>query len=204
MGIGEIMSDIKLLTKTCEYINISKSISGVNTLSSRIAERVLSKNMTDEQLEFVLEVFSEQYTMDYVKGLITPVSKKDFVYEYNNPTEYFPTETPLDDFGLYDGEPHFIYIHSSVQGRYGETYWISDNCSSSLKALPTIKSFKEFDFQIGKFYKVKCVDEIHWGNNKKKYVFEISEISEDEFMENGFICDAYDNGWADYHYVQSQ
>lgn len=192
----------ELLTKTCKYILIIAEVSQHETTDSRIAQKVLSGELTDEQLDFATEILSAGAYMDHVKSLIVKPSEKEYTYSYNPPTEYFPSETPMDDRTLYDGEPHYIYIHSEVQGRYGETYWFSNNCSSSLGALPTIKSFKEYDFEVGKCYKVKCVDEITWGNNKKKYVMDIQEVSEEEFLNKGFMNDAWDMGHYDKCYLE--
>ena len=191
-----------LLRKTCEYINIVHKVSGVENLESRIAKKVIDENITDEQLLFVKEVFGDGGRMEYVKELITPVSEKEFSKEWTTPTYYHPNSAPLDEVQLYDGNPNWIYIHSEVQGRWGETYWISTNCGSTLKSLPVIKAFKDFDFKVGHFYKVTCTDTIYWGDNKKKYVFDIEEVSEEEYMKGGFLSDAWDNGFYDKCYIQ--
>ena len=193
----------KLLTKTCEYIKIMHDYAGYDNLESRIAKKVLDGNMTDEQLSFVMDVFNDGGRMDSVQKLITPVSEKKFSTEWTTPTHYYPNPAPLDAH-LSDGNPHWIYIHSPVQGRWGETYWISIDCNSSLRALPVIKSFKEYDFEVGHFYKVTCVDIIYWGANgdKKKYVYEIEECTEDEYMSNGFINDAIESGMYDKCYME--
>ena len=192
----------ELLIKTCEYIQIESEMSDVETLESRIAKRVLDGEITEEQATFVEEVFKGGSKMEYVQKLITPVSDKEFTFQYNRPTEYFPSQTPMDSVAIKDGNPHWIYIHSECQGRYGETYWISDNCSSSLNSLPTLKVFKEFDFEVGHFYKITCTDEIHWGNGRRKYLFEIKECTEEEYMRKGFISDADDRGWFDKCYME--
>ena len=190
-----------LLTKTCEYLNIVSKVSRIENMESRLAHEVLNGDLTDDQLALAEKIIGES-RMKYVGELIAPVSEKKFSYYYNNPTQYFPTETPMDSTVIYNGEPHWIYIHSPADGRYGETYWISVNCEPHLYSLPVIKAFKEYEFEVGKFYKLTCVDTIHWGGNKKKYVFEIEECSEDEYMEKGFISDAYDNGFYDKCYME--
>ena len=198
-----MVSKNELLKKTCEYITIVAEVSQQETTDSKIAEKVLSGELTDDQIEFAIEILSgDGSRMEYVKSLITKPSEKEYTYSYNNPTEYFPSYTPMDDRTLYNGDPHYVYIHSEVQGRYGETYWFSNNCSKSLGALPTIKAFKEYDFEVGKFYKITCVDEITWGNGKKKYIMDIQEASEEDFIYYGLRYDAYDNGYFDKCYME--
>ena len=79
-----------------------------------------------------------------------------------------------------------MYIQSECTNhRWGDSYWISIDCDNTLYSLPVIKDLKNYDFQIGKFYKIKCEDEIRFGGNKKKYVMSIEESTEEEFMEKG-------------------
>ena len=188
-----------LLLKTCEYIKLMTEVSQIENTESRLAKRVLDGNLTDEQLSLVREVFEEIGRMKSIGKLTTPVSDKKWTTSWTTPTYHYPNPAPLDVVKISDGEPHWIYIHSPVQGRRGETYQVSVDCSSSLGSLPVIKAFNEFDFEVGHFYKVTCTDIIHWGANgeKKKYVYDIVECSEDEFMEKGFLSNAYDDGRYD-------
>ena len=192
-----------LLVKTCEYINEMHKWSQIDNLESRLAKRVLDGNLTDEQLSLVKEVFEEGGRMESIRKLITPVSDKKFTTSWTTPTHYYPDPTPLD-VTLSDGEPHWVYIHSPVQGRWGETYWVSVDCSPSLGSLPVIKAFNEFDFEVGHFYKITCTDIIHWGRDheKKKYVYDIVECSEEEYMEQGFLFQAWSDGQYDRYIAQ--
>ena len=192
------MEDNNLLLKTCEYINLMHNVSQIDNIESRLAKRVLDGNLTDEQIDLVRDVFEEGGRMKSIRKLTTPVSDKEWTTSWTTPTYHYPNSAPLDVV-ISDGDPHWIYIHSPVQGRWGETYWVSVDCSSSLGSLPVIKAFNEFDFEVGHFYKVTCTDIIHWGANgeKKKYVYDIIECSEEEFMGKGFLSNAYDDGRYD-------
>ena len=194
------MATENLLHKTCEYLEMMSYVSGVENLETRLAKKVLEGNLTDDQTALIEEVF--QGRMGSVEKLITPVADKEFTYSYNNPTEYFPQYTPMDNVVIKDGNNHWIYIHSEAQGRYGETYWISVDCSTSLNSLPVIKAFKDYDFQVGHFYRLRMTDEITWGGNKRKYIYEIEECSEEEYMRKGFQSQAFDDGCYDKYYMQ--
>ena len=190
----------ELLIKTCKYIQIRNNVSDIENTESRIAEKVLAGELTDDQLAFASDVLGDGI-MAYVEKLTTPVSDKKFTFEYTAPSYNYPNPTPLDAH-LYDYEYHWIYIHSEAKMRWGDSYWISNNCSSTLYGLPVIKAFKEFDFEVGHFYRVILTDCIEWGGNKKKYIFKIEECSEEEFMTKGFYSDAYDNGYWDKCYME--
>lgn len=174
------------LIKTCEYILLAREWEH-KALNVSIAERVLQEDLSEELIQFIRETFEESTGnhIGIVRQLTTPISERHWYYSYNNKTSYCPVETPCDAY-LYDMQPHYVYIHSEVEGRWGDTYWISDNCHSTLYSLPVIKDFKNFDFEIGHFYKITCVDEIYFARGKKKYCMEIEEITEETFMSEGF------------------
>lgn len=178
--------------KVCEYIVLNRNYNNPRTIEN-IAERVLGHlgGVTEQELQFSYEILCHskdgQSAIKTVRKLTTPLSHRKWSTNWNRPTEYYPTETPMDATQLYDGRVHYIYIHSENQARWGSSYWISDNCSNSLNSLPVIKAFKDFDFKIGKFYKVECTNIIRWGKNKCKYEMSIEECSEETFMEQGFI-----------------
>ena len=154
-----------------------------------MAEKVLSGNLNENELEFVASVFEESdadFFIRVVRQLQTPVSDKHWYFSYRNANDFCPVETPMDATQLYDGKPHYVYIHSKNDARWGESYWISDNGFNSLESLPVIKAFKEYPFEVGHFYRIECTNTIYYGNNKKKYEMDISEVDEDEFMIGGF------------------
>ena len=53
-----MVSKNELLKKTCEYITIVAEVSQQETTDSKIAEKVLSGELTDDQIEFVIEILS--------------------------------------------------------------------------------------------------------------------------------------------------
>ena len=181
------------LTKVAEFITYwDKSYDDRNgrNLTYIFAQRIIHNELTETELNIIrqgLEESNGKFYINIVRQLQTPVQHKHWYFSYNNPTSYHPTHTPMDCTKLYNGKTHYVYIHSATTGRYGETYWISNNGRETLEALPVIKDFQEYDFQIGKFYRITCTDTIHFGKNKKKYVMQIEESDEAEYMEKGFI-----------------
>lgn len=153
-----------------------------------LAKRVNEGASETEQM-VIREIMEESdilQSINHYRDLTTPVNLRKWTLSYNRATEYCPFETACDDTRLYDGKEHYVYIKAECkQHRWGDTYWISTDCSNELKSLPVIKAFKEHDFQVGKFYKITCTDTIHFGNNKKKYIMEIEETDEQTFMTKG-------------------
>lgn len=153
-----------------------------------MVNRILNGDASDSDKQFVRELLEESNFLDKVLGfrqLTTPVALRNWGKMWNNPSEYYPTETPCDASHLYDHRPHYVYIHSTNVARWGESYWISVDCENILHSLPVIKAFKDYDFEVGKFYKITCTDTLRWGNNKRKYLMEIEESTEEEFLELG-------------------
>ena len=183
------------LKKVCEYLVLT-----LNRLTAKhnlelvplMAEKVL-KGVSEVEEQMVRELIEESqyiYAVNAVRELTRPISERtgDWGYLYNNPSTYYPVETPCDATELYNGREHYIYVHSENEARWGQSYWISVNCGNTLESLPIIKAFKDFEFEIGKFYKVICTDTVTWGNGKKKYLMDISEVSEEDFMNKGFVA----------------
>lgn len=183
------------LQKVCEYYVLEYTYCnhtpGDNPLVVAMAQRVLEGNLSKNEEQLIRELLEETNsitTVENVRNLTTPVHLRNWSRSYNRATEYCPAETPMDSTELYDGREHYVYIQGETEGRWGDTYWISVDCDNSLGALPVIKDFKNYDFQVGGFYKITCTDTIYFGRNKKKYVMDIRESTEEEFMEKGFIA----------------
>lgn len=153
-----------------------------------MAKRVADNEASETDKQFVRELFEESNYLDNVlnfRELQTPIELRNWTYMFNNPSEYYPTETPMDTSDLYDHKEHYVYVQSTNVARWGESYWVSVDCENSLYSLPVIKAFKEFDFEVDKFYKIQCTETIRWGNNKRKYVMDIVECSEEDYFEKG-------------------
>lgn len=182
------------LEKICKYIVMSSYNGHYQKQSVEVTLAGTYDDWKDNPtiVEFVENLFKESdvsITIENIISMSTPVNEREWIRGYTSPTHYYPDSSPLDCTSLYDGYVHYIYVESEVEGRWGDTYWISDNGMDTLEALPTIKAFKDFNFEVGKFYKVQCTDTIYWGNNKKKYVFDvIEEITEEEFLGNGYLA----------------
>lgn len=186
------------LQKVCEYIILTTdeykpTIKGVThwnfpKMNVHMAKKVINGCSQAEE-NFIRETFEESdiiTVINQVRKLTRNINERNWTYMFNRKTEYNPYETAMDGTKLYDHREHYVYIKSKcTQHRYGETYWISIDCDNELYSLPIIKDFKNYDFEIGTFYKIQCTDEIKFGN-KKKYVMDIQESSEEEFMEKGF------------------
>lgn len=182
------------LEMTCKYITMTNHRANKEqTAMQRIAQTYDEWKDNQMTVEFVLDIFEnskEKAIVSHVDELLTPVSDKKWTFSWNPANTFVSVDTPRESSAIYDGWVHYIYIHSEVEGRYGDTYWYSNNCSNHLNALPCIKAFKEFNFEVGHFYKIKLVDTITWGNNRKKYVFDIKEVDEEKYMKRGFLMNA--------------
>ena len=154
-----------------------------------MAERVMNNDVSESDKQFVKELFEESnYLEDIIhfKKMNLPVASRKWGHMYNPPSSYFPTETPTDATMLYDSQVHYIYVQSTNIARYGESYWISVDSDNTLYSLPIIKAFKEFDFEVGGFYRIECTNTIRWGDgDKRKYVMDIVEIDEETFIKEG-------------------
>lgn len=183
------------LEKICKYIVMS-SYNGhykKQKVEVKIAEEYCEWKDNPVIVEYVENLFRESdisIIIDNMELMTTPVSERKWERVHTSPTNYDPNTYPLDCTSLYDEFEHYIYVESEVRGKWGDTYWISDNGLNYLESLPTIKAFQNFDFEVGKFYKVQCTDVIYWGNNKKKYVFDIEESNEEEFLNKGIFARA--------------
>ena len=152
-----------------------------------MAQRVID-GVSDDEAQLIREFIEESdmiNSLNNYRHITTPVSLRRWAFMKRNATEYCPYISSEDATMLYNGKPHYVYVHSECDcHRWGDSYWISVDCDNTLYSLPVIKAFKEYEFKIGKFYKITCTDTIRWGN-KKKYVMEIEESDEETFMKEG-------------------
>lgn len=187
------------IKKFCDYYwkNTYYSHSDLTHRPTYIMAKRVAEGVSETEEQFVREIFEESETLksiNHFRDLTTPVQLRRWTYMKRNPTEYCPTVSSCDATQLYDKKEHYVYIQSECNiHRWGESYWISVDCDNTLYSLPVIKDFKNYDFQVGKFYKITCTDTIHFGGNKKKYVMDIQESTEEEFMNKGF--DNYVKRW---------
>lgn len=176
------------LQEFCDYY-CKRNYEDETRITYVMADKVNSNEASETEKAFIREYFEESETLksiNHFRNVTTPVNLRNWTLNFNPATEYHPTETAMDGTQIYDGREHYVYIYKNCrQHRWGDTYWISIDCDNSLYSLPVIKDFKNYEFEIGKFYKIKCVDEIHFGGNKKKYVMDIQESTEEEFMTKG-------------------
>ncbi len=153
-----------------------------------MAKRVID-GVTPAEEQIIREFFEESELLQSInnfRNLTTPVTLRKWTYMNRNPTEYCHIVSSCDATQLYDEQEHYVYIaEECTNHRWGDSYWISVDCDNTLYSLPVIKDFKKYDFQIGKFYKIQCTDIIHFGRNKKKYIMDIQESSEEEFLTKG-------------------
>ena len=175
------------LEEYCKYYTL-RNYEDETRLTYVMANKINNEEVSETEKAFIREYFEESdvlNSINHFRELLTPVHLRNWTYALRNPTEYHPAVSSMDATELYDFRDHYVYIESEcTKHRWGKSYWISVDCQNTLYSLPVIKDFKEYNFEIGKFYKIKCEDEIHWGN-KKKYVMSIEECSESEFMEKG-------------------
>lgn len=181
----------------CRYYELSWDYNiSTNRSSLIMAQRVIDGASEDEK-KLIREILEESDVINSINNyrhLTTPVSLRRWAFMKRNPTEYCPFISSVDATHLYNRETHYVYIHSECNiHRWGDSYWVSVDCDNTLYSLPVIKAFKEYEFEIGKFYKITCTDTIHFGGNKKKYIMEIEECDEETFMKEGL--DQYARRW---------
>lgn len=176
------------LKEFCDYYWKSTDCEFEDRMTMVMAKRVIDGvNRVEEQ--FIREMFEESESLKSInnyRDLTTPVGLRNWHYAKRNPTEYCHIVSSMDATELYDEREHYVYIESECGiHRWGESYWISVDCENTLYSLPVIKDFKNYDFEVGKFYKIQCTKTIYYGGNKKKYCMSIEPCTEKEFMEKG-------------------
>lgn len=176
------------LKEFCDYYYRSSYHLENSRTTIVMAKRVIAGvNRVEERL--IRELFEESETLKSInnyRDITTPVALRHWYYAQRNPTEYCHFVSSMDATKLYDEREHYVYIESECTNhRWGESYWISVDCENTLYSLPVIKDFKNYDFEVGKFYKIQCTNTIYYGGNKKKYCMDIEPCSEEEFMEKG-------------------
>ena len=173
----------------CNYYELSYDYNiGEDRPSITMVNRVID-GASETEKSVIRELMEESdmiKSINNFRDLTTPVHLRRWTYMNRNPTEYCPVVSSTDATQLYDGKEHYVYIvKECTNHRWGESYWISVDCDNTCYSLPVIKAFKEYDFEIGKFYKIICTDTIHFGGNKKKYIMSIEESNEEEFLTKG-------------------
>lgn len=173
----------------CDYYALSYDYNmGNDRLGIVMVNRVIN-GASETEKATIREIFEESEMLTSInnfRDLTTPVNLRRWTYWKRNPTEYCGFTSSMDATELYDEREHYVYIQSECNiHRWGKSYWISVDCDNGLRSLPVIKAFKEYEFEIGKFYKITCTDTIHFGGNKKKYIMSIEESNEEEFLTKG-------------------
>ena len=173
----------------CNYYELSYDYNiGEDRPSITMVNRVID-GASETEKSVIRELMEESDMIESInnfRDLTTPVALRRWTYMNRNPTEYCPVVSSTDATQLYDGKEHYVYIvKECTNHRWGDSYWISVDCDNTCYSLPVIKAFKEYEFKIGKFYKITCTDTIHFGGNKKKYIMSIEESNEEEFLNKG-------------------
>lgn len=173
----------------CKYYELQWDYNMCEDAPSLIMAKRVIDGATETEQDLIREILEESETLktiNHYRNLTTPVSLRRWTANFNPGNNYYASETAMDGTHLYNGREHYVYVQSECkQHRWGETYWVSIDCDNSLYSLPVIKDFKNYDFEVGKFYKITCTDTIYYGANKKKYVMSIEESNEEEFMSKG-------------------
>lgn len=80
------------------------------------------------------------------------------------------------------GADYYVYVHDQVNGAYGTQFEVAIDGGNTLSLLPTIKQFTD-ELKVGKCFIVTFEKVIEFGNNRKKYCYDIQEISEQEYLD---------------------
>ena len=80
------------------------------------------------------------------------------------------------------GADYYVYVYDKTNGAYGTQFEVAVEGGSTLYLLPTIKQFTE-ELKVNKCFIITFEKVIEFGNNRKKYCYNIKEITEEEYLD---------------------
>lgn len=132
----------------------------------------------------VYDTFGKKGSRAFYKSLenyLKPVSERKFHKQCMN--DY--ANTPfIEDFGY---SAKYVYVVEETEGKYGKQFWVATNCENGLSLTKTQKQLNE-SLEVGHFYKIQLDDVVYFGNNRKKFVYDIKEITETEWIQKGMLA----------------
>ena len=161
-----------------------------NTLI-KICETVDEWINKTELADFLSSLIDDALDFDFYESLTEPLSVRKWAVSYDN-----RGAVEKRDIIYLRGQkdnPYYVYVHDCVQGTYGRQFEVAVNGGSTLYLLPTIKQFTD-ELEVGKCFIVTLRKEVSFGNNRKKYVYDIEEISEEQYLDG--VIDARINTFA--------
>lgn len=139
-------------------------------------------------VDYFTGIIDDNFNEEFYEGLIKPLSERKWVIGIDN-----RGRVPHRNILYLRGQLHndyYVYVHGAKEGAYGVQFEVAVNGSSELNLLPTLKQFTE-ELEVGKCFIVHYKDMIRFGNGRKKYCYDITEISEKEYLDG--VIDAYLN-----------
>ena len=133
-----------------------------------------------EVAEFLSSLIDDALDFDYYESLTKPLSVRDWVVSYDNRGAVQKRDIIYLRGQLHN--PYYVYVHNCVQGTYGRQFEVAVNGDSVLYLLPTIKQFTD-ELEVGKCFIVTLRDKVSFGRNKTKYIYDIEEISEEQYLD---------------------
>lgn len=139
-------------------------------------------------VDYFTGIIDDNFNEEFYEGLIKPLSERKWTVALDNRGRV-TCRNIVYLRGQLDND-YYVYVHDKVDGAYGIQYEVAINGSSELNLLPTIKQFTE-ELEVGKCFIVHFKDVIEFGNGRKKYCYDITEITEKEYLDG--VIDAHIN-----------
>lgn len=175
---------------TAPYYNSDNAASPYDATLEKICKRADEWVGTDSE-EFLTSIIDENVNEEYYEGLTKPLSERNWVIPYDN-----RGSTPKRDMIYLRGQigaDYYVYVKDCFDGAYGAQFEVAINGGNDLYLLPTIKQFTE-ELEVGKCFIIHFDKVIEFGNNRKKYCYTITEITEQEYLDG--VMDAHINTFA--------
>lgn len=130
-------------------------------------------------------IIEEKGNWEFYEEQQKPIAERKWTVSYDNRGAY-----PRRDITYLRGQigaDYYVYVYGEVEGDYGIQKEVAIDGTSNLTLLPTIKQFND-ELEVGKFYIVTFEKEVTFGNNRKKYCYDIKEITEDEYLRDALFA----------------
>lgn len=175
---------------TAPYYNTQNAVSPYDATLETICKKA-DEWIGTECEDLLASIINENVNEKFYEGLTKPLSERKWKIPYDN-----RGAAPKRDMIYLRGQigaDYYIYVKNCFDGAYGAQFEVAVNGGDNLYLLPTIKQFTD-ELEVGKCFIVHFEKVVEFGNNRKKYCYVITEISEQEYLDNAI--DAQINTFA--------
>ena len=137
-------------------------------------------------VEYFTPIINDNIDVETYENMTKPLSERDWVICYDN-----RGSCPKRDIIYLRGQlgaDYYVYVHGECEGAYGVQFEVAINGGNDLHLLPTIKQFTD-ELEVGKCFIIHYEKEIKFGGNRRKFCYEITEISEQEYLDGVIEAD---------------